>query len=67
MLGRITQENRHVDLKYCILAELYSTGFVDYQYVQSSENLADIGTKAQTADSTFELLRDRMVTSKEPP
>ena len=64
--ARVTQENRHVDLKYCILSELFRSGFVDFKYIPSAENLADIGTKAMVADSTFELLRDRIVTPREP-
>ena len=64
--ARVTQENRHVDLKYCILSELYLSGFVDFKYIPSAENLADIGTKAMVADSTYELLRDRCVTPREP-
>ena len=64
--ARVTQENRHIDLKYCIMSNLYHSGFVDYQYIPSAENLADIGTKSMLADSTYELLRDRLVTPREP-
>jgi len=54
--ARITQENRHMDVKYCILASEYNRGFVDFKHIKTQSNIADIGTKAQNSPSHFEFL-----------
>jgi hypothetical protein len=62
---RITQENKHVDIKYMGTKMLQDRGIIDIQYKSTYANMADIGTKAMKDIGQFELLRDHIVRGPE--
>ena len=49
-------KNRHIDVKYKFVRELYDENWFDIKYVNTKENLADILTKALTKE-VFQRLR----------
>jgi len=59
--GRMTQRNKHIDIKYCILKSLIVDGTIAISYVKTKCNIADIGTKAIKDYKQFHLLRDSML------
>ena len=61
VVGRITQENKHVDIKYMATKQLNDAGIIDVRYCHTSMNLADIGTKAMKDVPQYQLLRSHSV------
>ena len=64
--ARTTQDNRHIDVKYCILSAEYNAGFIDFRYVMSKANVADLGTKAQKCPMHYEFLASTCTAKRLP-
>ena len=62
LTARWTKENRHLDVKYMVLAAECEKGFIDIKYVPSQANVADVGTKAQKCPLHFEFLVSHLCT-----
>ena len=59
--ARITQENKHVDIKYMATKHCVDRGLVHIWYKRTHANVADIGTRAMKDAGQFQLLRDHLV------
>lgn len=57
--GRLTVNNKHIDIKYMFAKHAHADGIVSVKYVQSSQQVADIFTKA-LCEETFVRLRSKM-------
>ena len=53
------QRNKHIDVRYHFIRDLYNKGEIDVKYIESKEQLADILTKA-LPKPRFEYLRQRL-------
>ena len=58
---RITQLNKHIDIKYMVIKWLKEQGVIDPRWIPSKCNIADIGTKIIQCVALFQLLRDSML------
>ena len=61
MTGRITQQNKHIDLKCCILKWWVDERIMDVIRIDSDCNIADIGTKIMQDAEAFRSLRNQLV------
>ena len=55
-VGLDSENSKHIDIKYCFVQQCVSRGDVEFLYVKSSENVADLFTKRLSGTTTTYLV-----------